>query len=180
MPYSSFPRAKTLVPRQTSLFTLSFIKSHLRITFSDHDELLLFYLTAATDWVEEQLGKTLLKTTRQVSHHNNKFVLPYGPILKITAVSYHKKPLTDKEYTVTSYGDSLEIKLPFYWTCPTAVVTYEAGFGETPEDVPSSIRNAILGTLEYLYENRGELGDFRGLEEQKELWLKAHRTYRLV
>ncbi len=36
-------------------------------------------------------------------------------------------------------------------------VTYEAGFGTDPEDVPSSLRHAVQGTIEYLYRHKGDL-----------------------
>lgn len=166
-----------LTPRTQELFPLDFIKSHLRISHDGQDDLLRYLLGVATDWVENELGKSLLKETRQVTHNNNRFCLPYGPIIKILAVQYHKKTLSQGEYGENPMGDTLEISVPFRWKCPQVVVQYEAGYGENARDVPSALRHAVLGTLEYLYENKGET---ETLEHHTAPWLRAHRSYRLI
>jgi uncharacterized phiE125 gp8 family phage protein len=165
------------IARTASLFSLQLIKCHLRIHHSDHDELLTYLTTVATDWVEETLGKSLLKETRQVTHNNNCFCLPYGPVTKVLNVKYSNKVLDPDQYSVVSKGDTLEVSVPFRWKSPEIVITYESGYGENPEDVPSVVRHAVLGTIEYLYENKG---DIRALNHQTAPWLNALRSYRIV
>lgn len=165
------------IARTQSLFTLDLVKCQLRIHHTDHDDLLKYLTTVATDWVEETLGKSLLKETRQVIHNNNCFCLPYGPVTKVLNVKYGNKVLDENQYSVSAKGDSLEVSVPFRWKSPEVVVTYEAGYGENPDDVPAVLRHAVLGTIEYLYENKG---DIRALNHQTAPWLQAHRSYRIV
>jgi hypothetical protein len=82
---------KVLERSQNALLSLSLIKHYLRIQGDDHDELLSYYLTVATEWVENRLNKALLHQKRCITHHNNTFKLPFGPVIEIISVHQHKK-----------------------------------------------------------------------------------------
>jgi|688.fasta_scaffold1460791_1 uncharacterized phiE125 gp8 family phage protein len=163
--------------RKKTIFDLKFIKNYMRVSGDDHDASLTYLMEVATDWVEEELGKTLITQTRNVIHRNNSFRLPYGPILKVLKVVYHKQELKEGDYTLEPLGDSVLLTVPFRWKCPEVDVTYEAGFGESAEEVPSVLRHAVLGTLEYLFEHKG---DITSLENQSAPWLKAHRSFHVL
>jgi uncharacterized phiE125 gp8 family phage protein len=158
------------------LFELGFIKSYLKISTKDDYALLQYFLSVATEWVENELNKSLLTQKRYVSHRNNCFCLPYGPVIKIEEVKYHHKVLKEDEYTLIPKQDSVIIQVPFHWKSPVLEVTYVAGFGDNPEDVPLAMKHAVLGTIKYLYDHDGDMGS---LEDCTLPWLKSHRTYSL-
>jgi hypothetical protein len=112
-----------------------------------------------------------------VAHDNNSFCLPFGPVQKVLTVSYNKKDLQQNDFTAEPKGDSLKITVPFRWKTSIVEVTYEAGFGQEADDVPSSLRHAVLGTIEYLYRHKGDLN---ALKDQTTPWLRAYRSYRIV
>lgn len=168
---------KIIIARTKQLFSLDMLKCHLRITSNESDEYLNYLMTVATDWVEDELGKTLLKQTRMVIHDNNSFCLPYGPVIKVVEVKYHKKLLKEDEYSISCDDwQKVKITVPFRWKCPNVEVMYEAGFGDNPEDIPAALRHAVLGTIEYLYAKKGELTALDGLTAP---WLRAHRSYEI-
>lgn len=163
-------------PRTSKLLQLDLVKSHMRLSDDFHDNLLNYLIEVATDWVEEELGKTLLTQVRKVIHNNNSFCLPYGPVKEVIEVKYHKKILSEGEYEVEPKGDSLQITVPFRWKSPDVEITYRSGFGDHADDVPKALQHAVLGTIEYLYENKGDL---KALEHQTAPWLRAYRCYRV-
>jgi uncharacterized phiE125 gp8 family phage protein len=167
---------KILERNNTPVLSLDRVKSYLRITHNDDDSLLHYLMGIAVEWVENELNKSLLRQKRSVVHDNNCFCLPYGPLIDIISVKYHKKILAEGEYKVTPKGDSLVIEVPFHWKSPNIEVVYWAGFGENPDDIPPALRHAVLGTMEYLYDHKG---DINALEDATLPWLKAHRTYRV-
>lgn len=168
---------EVITKRTGQLFELAFLKSHLNISTKDHDVLLTYLMTVATDWVENQLGKTFLTQILKVTHNNNCFALPFGPVQEVIKVIYNKQELGPNNYVVDPEGDSLKITVPFRWKTTMVEVTYKAGYGVEADRVPSALRHAVLGTIEYLYNNKGDL---RTLNDQTAPWLRAYRCYRIV
>jgi hypothetical protein len=142
------------------------------------DESIQYFLNVAIEWVQDRLGKTLLLEVRETTSYNNRFVLPFGPVFSpnnIEKVVYGKKELKKEDYQVRIFGDSLEIQVPFSWKTRALTVTYKAGY-EKVADVPEPLKNAVMSTIEYLYNNGGNL---EALEAETAPWLSAYRTYRI-
>ena len=67
--------------------TLSEVKDHLKIDFTDRDTYLGTLLTACRQELEEYLGVSIaVKTITIIVNSYNEFTLPYGPITSITSV----------------------------------------------------------------------------------------------
>lgn len=170
-------QTQTLKESANPLFPLQMLKDILLINTDHTDMQLAYYLRVATAWVEDNLNKSLLRKTLLVKHNNTRFCLPYGPVCRIIEVKYHKTVLRPDQYTQAIKGDSLIIEVPFHWGKDRTVeVTYEAGYGDHPDDVPQALRHAVLGTVSYLYDNQG---DKALLEQYTAPWLQAHRLYRM-
>ncbi len=155
---------------------LPMLKSFLRIRGDQDDEILTELTKIATQWLEERSDKTFLRQTLRVIHDNNSFDLPRSPVIKVLEVIYHKKTLTPQEYDLQTRGGRTRITVPFRWKSPELKVTYEAGFGDTPEDVPPVLRQALRGIVEYLYTN-GQ--DVKALEDKTLPWILNQRQFRL-
>jgi hypothetical protein len=179
------PRHSVVQKSVLKLFDDAEIINHLRVQSRDlSTDQIKYYMDVATQWVQDQLGKTLLTMTRETVVYNNRFVLPYGPVLWnassqnkdiITKVIYGKKELEPHEYKVRMVGDSVEIQVPFSWKERALTVQYVAGYGDAGA-VPTPLKHAVMGTIEYLYNNNGNL---EVLEAATAPWLQGCRTYRL-
>lgn len=182
------PRNSVLVKSDPTLFEHIEIYSLLHLKKEEiTDDQIKYYMATAINWVEDHLGKTLLTTTRESVSYNNRFVLPYGPVNWsvsdnannkeiIKKVIYGKKELKQDEYSIRVCGDSVEIQVPFSWKERALTVQYVAGYSNK-EAVPASLKNAVLGTIEYLFNNNGNV---QALEAATAPWLQGYRTYRIV
>jgi hypothetical protein len=179
------PRHSVVQKSSLKLFEDAEIINHLRIQPQDiSTDQIKYYMDVAMEWVQDQLGKTLLTMNREMVCYNNRFVLPYGPVLWtassqnkdiIKKVIYGKKRLEPSEYKVRIVGDSVEIQVPFSWKERALTVQYVAGYGDA-KAVPTPLKHAVMGTIEYLYNNNGNL---EVLEAATAPWLNGCRTYRL-
>lgn len=134
---------------------LTLAKQHLRVDHSDEDALIAQYLAAAIAWVENYTGK--LMTRREVTQEADCFgsyvPLLYGPDPVNLLIDY-----TDADDASATIADALIKRGRAYpaasW--PTVadntsiVLTYTAGYTETPADLDS----AVLLLVGHYYENR--------------------------
>lgn len=159
---------------------IAFVKSFLRIPTDKEDALLSDLIATATEWVENQIERSILQKTLKVMHYNHSFPLPQGPVLKVIEVKKKGKVLSleKEEYELVDQGHATYLKTPFSWRNTKIEVTYEAGFARKPQDVPQALRHAILGTVKYLY--KGGAINAKEIYDQTAPWLQAYREYRLV
>ena len=175
-------KISVLEKRNNSLFDAQFLSSYLRLGPEQFEGLknhLSHLVEVATEWSQERLGKTLLRQKLKICHRNNVIMLPYGPVQKsgIQSVKRKGKELAEGEgYSVESYKDTQKVLTPFAWKSHEIEVVYEAGYGETAEDVPLSIRNSILRSVETLYKNGG---DIRTLEGEAFVLTSSYKDYQL-
>lgn len=160
-----------------NLFDLPFLKNYLRVTNEQDDKLIAELLNTATAFVEEDLGKSIVKKTIKVTHHNNRFVIPSGPVTKIINVTRNGKNLAENDYKLrVDEFDNTEIETPFRWKDAELVIVYEAGY--EIKNVPHSMKQAILAVLAYIYEHRGNLDD-EEIYKQTRPWLHSYKHYSL-
>ena len=139
--------------------SLTEVKSHLRLDTDDEDDLLNSLIAAATNLVEEYLGKTLIKKTWRIEESGDnanglqEIVLPQGPLLKVLMV---QRAMPNDIYTNIRFVVKNHFSRPiivFKSDLPVSV-TYEAGYGYYPKDVPAPIRQALFTLVAHFYENR--------------------------
>ena len=91
-------------------------------------------------------------------------LLPRQPVQSIAAVTTYDQYNAATVYDPTRYaliGNALTLNSGAYWpsnlrTSSPANVDYVAGYGDTPESVPSPIRTAIKMHVAAIYEDRGQ------------------------
>jgi uncharacterized phiE125 gp8 family phage protein len=135
-----------------SPFTLAELKDHLRINGSDEDGLLALYLSAARDMLELQTGFVCQLAQFAFFLHqwptNGIVFLPRTPVRNVLSVQVH-----DENGTVTTLAgwrlQGRRIYLPSPQSCRLLVVNFEAG-----DEVPPSVRVAVLSLASHLYANR--------------------------
>ena len=157
--------------------TLAEAKAHLRVDTSDDDNYIGTLITAAREWVEQYLDRTLVHT--QWVMRFDKFPdsgiepveLPRPPmVLSGTAtavtVTFTQEAGPTSTYSTAEYRVDRNATpgaiLPIYgstWTPhrqdDNAIsVTWWAGYGATGSSVPAAIRHAILMLVGHWYEFR--------------------------
>ena len=152
------------------------VEGQCNADFSDQYQTVAGYITAVRQRAELELTRTLITTTFDLvldgfpcATTRNPFAaveIPLPPLQSVVSVKYLSPDgvLTtqdDADYVVDT--DSVPGRiLPAYgktWPStldyPGAVrVQFEAGYGDTPEDVPQCIRNWMLLNIGALVENR--------------------------
>jgi uncharacterized phiE125 gp8 family phage protein len=158
--------------------TLSEAKAHLRVDATEDDAYIATLITAAREWVEQYLDRTLVHT--QWVMRFDKFPdsgiepveLPRPPMVfsgtaTAVAVTFTQEAgptstYSTAEYRVDRYATPGTI-LPIYgstWTPhrqdDNAIsVTWWAGYGASGTGVPAAIRHAMLMLIGHWYEVRG-------------------------
>lgn len=158
--------------------TVAEAKSHLRVDTADDDTLIGTYITAAREWCEAYLDRTLIHTQwrlrleRFPTDSQYPIPLPRPPVVSsgtATAVSItytHESgstaTLSTAQFRVQRFETPGRVTTVYGGTWPASMedndavqVTYWAGYGATGSSVPAAIRNAVLLYVHELYEKRG-------------------------
>jgi uncharacterized phiE125 gp8 family phage protein len=140
--------------------TLTEVKAHLRLDTDVEDDLLNGLIKAATNLVEEYLGKTLIKKVWRLHETDvdingvQEITLSHGPLLKVISV---QRILPNDVYQNTRFAVKNYFAKPivvFKSHLPVSII-YEAGYGHYPKDVPAPIRQALLTLVAHFYDSRG-------------------------
>lgn len=122
---------------------LALAKQHCKIEDNDQDSLVAIYLAAAQAWVENYTGKLL--TRREVAQPETRFgsfiTLNYGPAPDDVVITYSDggedqtitdaRIVRDRLYPLSSW--------PSLATPAMIVVSYTAGYDETPADLDAAV-----------------------------------------
>lgn len=172
MQYRSLTRQ---TPPAVEPVTLSQAKAHLRVDSTDDDAYIASLITAAREWVEQYLDRTLVHT--QWVMRFDKFPdsgiepveLPRPPMVTsgtATAVTVTftqevgtTSTYSTAEYRVDRYATPGAV-LPIYGTTWTPhrqddnaiSITWWAGYGASGSDVPAAIRHAMLMLIGHWYD----------------------------
>jgi uncharacterized phiE125 gp8 family phage protein len=146
----------------------------LRLDDLAHDDAYVESLVyAQCSWVEQQFGVALL--TKTVEEYHTSFPkkatdalwLRVSPVQSVTSVKYVGSDGAEQTWGANEYASAIVgkrtmiVPLPAYgWPTglsvrPDAVkVTYSAGFGSAPANVPHYVRLGILARVGRAYTNR--------------------------
>ena len=152
--------------------SLEQVKQYLRIDSDIENDLLTQLIKSATVMVENHTGRALInqiwqididcfdqKRLRQglaiIPSAEQKIMLPRVPFQEIegdVVLVQGEKSSKAKNYYITMSGGCV-IRQALQEN-ELIRVTYKAGYGDGPEDVPFSLRQAVMMVTAQLYENR--------------------------
>jgi uncharacterized phiE125 gp8 family phage protein len=153
---------------------LSEVKAHLRLDHGHEDAYLRSLIQAATGFIEEYLGRSLLTQIWRLIWQQEKpcplqlsttcedicsVPLPYPPLRTILGVN--RLMDTGEKKRIRRHRLELTHPVPklFFMTVPEPVeIEFETGYGNHSKDIPPLIRQAILMLVADFYENRGSEG----------------------
>lgn len=157
--------------------TVAEAKAHLRVDTSDDDAYIGTLITAAREWVESYLDRTLVHTQwvmrldKFPDNGTEDVSLPRPPMvtsgtatavsLTFTAESGSTSTYSTASYRVDRNATPGAVKTLYgqawpahRWDDNAISVTWWAGYGASGSSVPAAIRHAILMLVGYWYENR--------------------------
>lgn len=158
--------------------SLSLVKSNSVVEHTLDDTLLTFYMGAATQYVETVIERDIVSRTWDYSFdkfpNNDIIVLPRGPVLGVTSITYYDyagSPVLNtvdlSKYTLDKGVNPAEIRLAYGETWPAATYThnsitvrYTSGYidaSSSPVDdslLPETIKQAVLMVVDDMYRNR--------------------------
>lgn len=138
-------------------------KSHLRVDLTDDDTLIDAYITAARQYVEEDLGRALVTQTWDYTldafpSDGSAIRLPRPPLRSVTSVTYvdsagATQTLSSANYIVNTGKRYGEISLAYGQTWPATreqanavTVRFVAGYGDAlavPEPIKTAMRLVV-------------------------------------
>ena len=155
--------------------TVAEAKLHLRVDISDDDAYIGTLITAAREWVENYLDRTLITTQlilRAAEFPTEELELPRPPmvasgtatavVITYTLADTTTATLSTALYRVDRTSTPGNVAPVINGTWPSDViedanavaVTYWAGYGPTSASVPATIRHACLMLIGHWYESR--------------------------
>lgn len=142
--------------------TLEEVKSHLRISTEQEDDLLLTLIKAARAHVESVTGRALLKQQWQMDlkppyplssplvkrmEKNLMIHLPKPPLLEVASVR-----IRDQDIAFRREGSKVLLS-PHFWEQEISVVFW-AGYGETGAALPPDLKMAVLTVARCFYDHQ--------------------------
>lgn len=153
--------------------TLSEAKAHLRIDSSDEDTLISTLITAAREWCEEYLDRSLIhqQYVMRLDSFPYEIELPRPPMatsgtttaltLTYTLGDDSTAVLAATEYRIDRNSTPGVVRQLREGTWPANLddqnaitVTWWAGYGASGSSVPAAIRSAMLMLVAHLWRNR--------------------------
>ena len=164
---------RIIIPVTTEPITLAEVRQHLRLPENEtEDNLLLSLITTARSYCEHYTRRALAEQTLEV--YLDRFLstdpieLPCPPLQSVTEIGYKDSTgeetiLSPSDYLVDSVSESGQI-LPAIGTNWPAFTPYPASpirirFVAGYEELPVSIRLAMLLLIGHWYENREATGN---------------------
>ena len=159
--------------------TLQEAKDQVRVTHSDEDDKLNLFIAAACDYTEQILSRTLIEQTWDLYYDrfpcgDNAIEIGGPPLISVTSVKYIDSADTEQTWDSANYTvdvdqayqaliyPAINASYPNTRVYPKSViiriVTGYENSGASPVDyadnVPSTIKQAILLLLGHMWENR--------------------------
>jgi uncharacterized phiE125 gp8 family phage protein len=165
-----FTRTTLVSPPEIEPIDLYDVRAHLRVTHNEEDELLNALITAARVTVETITRRSLITQQWRLSLDafpaGRVIKLPHTPVREVTAVEYYDQEgnlqaLDPDKYWLDDLSAPARLMLKEGETFPdveqgrpnAVEITYFAGYGDDPADVPAPVRHAIKLVVAHLYEN---------------------------
>lgn len=159
------------------------LEAHLRLPSGQETELLELYLGAATEQIERITGRQLITATRKMTLDFFPLGTDWirflrGPVQSVDSVVYldaagDAQTLDESAYVVddvaTDQPGRLMLAPNATWPdvsdrLNAITVTYDAGHGDAPENVPAPLRAAVLFLAAHWFERRLPVSETPGAE----------------
>jgi len=147
----TFMTLTDLSPPPSGPVTLEAAKIFLRVDHVEEDTLIAELIDTASRQIEERCGLSLITRPQRLTKRANGTgaYLNRYPIQSVEAVTCDEDPVTfeanlrARPVLIRFSGDG------------DVSVDFTAGYGDTPADIPTPLRQGVLLLIAHLYEHRG-------------------------
>ncbi len=171
---------------------LALAKTFLRVDHDAEDELITEFIGSAVTRIETQLSRALItRTYRLTVPATIGPLIPIKPVpvARVTDVRVVDDDDTEvviaaSEYYLNLRKEPAELRLrsgsfaTYLAQAREVQITFAAGYGDAPSDIPLPLRQAILLLTAQSYEHRGQ-PDHPALPMMADALLMPYRSYRL-
>lgn len=146
---------------------LADIHAYLQITGNDEDDLITTLIHTASTHLEYQHGIALITRTekyRRSLDKNAPFILPLTPVTAITEIILHRPDASTQILNADDWQADLHTvpaKITLTATdrnraaaANDVEISYQAGFGENPSDIPLPLRLAVKTMVGHWLDHR--------------------------
>lgn len=178
----------TITPPASEVLTLAEVKTHLKVDYSDDDDLISGLIVAAREYAEKYTNRKFISQTLRLSIDNfydwysvdnslslpwyQYLRLPYPPVTSVTSIQYLDtsntwQTLSPSIYQTDFISEPARIYhaynqgFPIVQQTPQAVrITYVCGYADAAS-VPQSIKAGMKLLIGHWYDNRALFTDTR-------------------
>lgn len=177
------PASATLEPRRIveptdEPITLADAKEHVRVTDDDQDFYIQGLITASRIWCENKIDRSFITSTWQVTtdqfpDNAGPINLPRPNLIAISSIQYIDtgqtlQTIDPSRYAVDAASQPGRI-FPAYtliWPATllfanSVIITYTAGYGDSADDVPLTIKHAMKMYMQKLFDTVRGGGDIK-------------------
>lgn len=153
--------------------SLAEAKDHLRLEHALDDDYVVALVKAARQYTEQATNHAIITQTWEATFngfpYEDNITIPFGPLIRVASITYRDvantiqtlSPTTLYEVDLGSHSKRGRVILrdrtvwpPTYGRWNDLIVTFVAGFGDAPTDVPEPLRQAMKLLVSQMYENR--------------------------
>jgi uncharacterized phiE125 gp8 family phage protein len=164
-----------ITPPATEPVSLEGAKLFLRLDHDEEDDLIVDLIQQARERIESLCGRSLIRRARRMTFTpplKRTLYLKMAPIETVTSITLHLEDGIDESLDLSSLAINLRatpaslkaktLKLfDFHNRSDVQAISVDviAGYGDSPEDIPMPLRQAMLLLIGQAYETRsgGEL-----------------------
>lgn len=173
--------------------TLAEVKEHIHVVDTDEDSGITGFIRAATESLDGRdgsLGRCLITQTWKMTldRFASEIIIPLPPCQSIDAITYVDRDGATQQLDAIGYqvlglrsAEGARLRPAYGASWPATrdqagalTITFTAGFGDTPADIPEAILAAIKMRVAYLFLNRG---DNPGIPDDADDFARNFRTW---
>lgn len=159
-----------ITPPAVSPVTLGEAKAQMRVEHSDDDEIIQRFISVATAYVDANgaLGKAMITQTwaQWLSPNPNVVEIMVGPVQSVSSISYYDvdgvlqlADIADFDVFGTPLKKTIRPKSGKSWPVTqqrddAIRIEFVVGYGDSPSDLPATVRHALMLLVSNWYENR--------------------------
>ncbi|HUM33631.1 MAG TPA: head-tail connector protein [Candidatus Saccharicenans sp.] len=154
-----------------AVISLEEAKLYLKVDTTDDDELINALISVAERLVEKYTGRTLLTSefVFKLDDPPGEILIPHSPLQSVSKIEVIDDSGVATEVAASNYYVDIDqaqqgrVRLrpgcvwPYHRGFASFVISGSAGYGDSPDKVPTPLKTAILLALAILYENRGQV-----------------------
>ena len=169
--YTSWLDLKRTAAPTTPILYLSDAKAHLQVPHTEDDHYITLLVDSATAFVEGPfgIGYALITQTWRMTvesdGHGHSLAIPLNPVQDIVSITVEDDDGDITTIDPATYRFDTDLNpciVKFKAGVPKGKIkiTFVAGFGTEPEDVPGDLRAAVMLLVRHWYENRSAAQDY--------------------